>query len=134
MLKHSKSDIAVLPGFTVCLRFNLTILGTIDQQLRGKLLTIADWNATVNGDCSLPYECLLDLFAVHPHSVLNVGFSHNATRSNFNSYLLQSSDPDVGYNIIYPNKWHHICIAFKSFPPTWSFGPSVVALERSVIC
>ncbi len=115
--REDSSDLSPVPGFAFCLRFNLALLGSIDRQFRGKVLTVADPGSNANGDCgsnSVGGRCLFDLFAVYPHSVMNIGLAHKATSSNYNSYLLQSDDTDVGYNIIYPNKWHHFCVSFRS--------------------
>ena len=73
-------------SFTACLRFNLKILGTVENGKRGQILSmVADIKTTALPD----FRNLLDLWAIYPASIL--AFGHPQTNTTYATYILQDS-------------------------------------------
>ena len=117
-------------SFTACLRFNIKILGTVENGKRGQIMSmVADLKSTALPD----FRNLLDLWAIYPASI--VAFGHPQTNTTYSTYILQDSQAyfcykpipfmgDIekicystmfqGYDVFPPDTWHHFCVSFNT--------------------
>ena len=82
-------------SFTACLRFNIKILGTVENGKRGQIMSmVADLKSTAPPD----FRNLLDLWAIYPASILAFGYPQANT--TYATYILQDSQAYFGYTPI----------------------------------
>ena len=121
-----RNDSVEVESFTACLRFNIKILGTVENGKRGQIMSmVADIKSTALPD----FRNLLDLWAIYPASIL--AFGHPQTNTTYSTYILQDSQahrhedanevsneshysPFQGYDIFPPDTWHHFCVSFNT--------------------
>ena len=81
-----RGDSVEVESFTACLRFNIKILGTVENGKRGQIMSmVADIKSTALPD----FRNLLDLWAIYPASIL--AFGHPQTNTTYSTYILQDS-------------------------------------------
>ena len=127
-------------SFTACLRFNIKILGTVENGKRGQIMSmVTDLKSTALPD----FRNLLDLWAIYPASIL--AFGHPQTNTTYSTYILQDSQAYIGlwqiltkiprkkldffsqnllplhnvctfqgYDVFPPDTWHHFCVSFNT--------------------
>ena len=82
----NRNDSVEVESFTACLRFNIKILGTVENGKRGQIMSmVADVKSTALPD----FRNLLDLWAIYPASIL--AFGHPQTNTTYSTYILQDS-------------------------------------------